>query len=339
MNFKLPDFKSSLQGLGLQLTQARPEILLASGLISMAVATVIACTKTEECKKAVQECKDEVAKIDATLPKPEEPSALEGATGAAVIKPSNNFIKQYKIEKGRLYCGAYGRFLYKMVKIYGVAALLWFGGSGMVIGGHIDLRHTERALASQILAGTKAFADYRGRVKDAIGEENEQKIFMGAQTGDIVVKEIDEKTGEEKYVSKKADEFISQPGSIFAINFVEENVDFKWRAFPEDVLDDRIKMINQDFEWGLTRGYSGIEILRKLGITEEGLGNDDEKLKMWRMNGISGNPHKVPDKEMRKLKVTRLKGYQKRFDPQKNMDVWVPCLRLDFNFYPLDGLI
>lgn len=329
-NVKNNKFTGFMQGLGAKMYQSRPEIMMAIGGVSLLIGTIVLCTKTEKGKQAIAEYKEDLQKIDNRLKLPEPSDGID-------VLPET--VEANKMEKGRRYLTVTGIFLYKMLKIYGVPALLWAGGMSLMVGGHTDLKKRNKALASQIIAGTKALTDYRARVKASVGDEAEEKIFMGAQPGKVTVLEKDEKTGEEKYVSKKADEFVANPGSIFAVNFVEENVDFKWRAFPEEVLDERIRQINQNFEWGLCRALSGMEILRQLGFTEDGLGYDDEKLKMLLINGISANGRKVQDPEMRKLKVTRLNGYQKRYDPNKEADVWVPCTRLDFNFYPLEGKI
>ena len=75
-----------------------------------------------------------------------------------------------------------------------------------------------------------------------------------------------------------------------------------------------------------------------LGFNENALG-EDESLDALLHYGISGNARKVPDPEMRKLKVTKLRGYQERWDNESQSMVYVPCLRIDFNFYPLEGKI
>jgi hypothetical protein len=110
------------------------------------------------------------------------------------------------------------------------------------------------------------------------------------------------------------------------------------------MFDRRVDEINAKLDTGEYRAFNGIDIFRKLGFNENALGFGDseeveERLQKLLTYGISGNARKVPDPEMRKLKVTRLKGYQKRFDVARNIDIFVPCTRYDFNFYPLEGKI
>ena len=107
-------------------------------------------------------------------------------------------------------------------------------------------------------------------------------------------------------------------------------------------IDTLINEINQKLETGWFRAFNAIDILRMLGFNENALTervDDDETMQKMLMYGISGNARKVPDPEMRKLKVTKLRGYKKVWDVARNMEVYEPCMRLDFNFYPLEGKI
>ena len=206
-------------------------------------------------------------------------------------------------------------------------------------GGHQKRHKQYKNAVAELIATRNMFNDYRARNAAVIGAEAEERIFMGAQQEKIKVLEKDPETGEEKIVTKKADVFYAQPGSIFARNFTEETSDaFEVRSFADEYLEDRIRSINYKLECGMSRAYTGLEILRMLGFNENALG-DGDGIDILLRNGISANPRKVTDPEMRKLKVTKLRGYQKKWDVAREMEVFVPCLRLDFNFYPLEGMI
>lgn len=320
------NFKGMLQGIGMKITQARPEIMLVSGILSVLGGTILACTKTEKAKKAVKDTKEQVQKVEQNLNVDEDGLAPET-------------IKQLKIERGRNYVKIYSHTAYEFIKLYGIPALFWLGGMGMICGGHGELRRLNKGLTADILASGQLFKEYRERVAKAVGEEVEQKIFMGAQEGMVNVLEKDEETGEEKIVQKQADIFYAQPGSMFARNFTPETSDeFDIRYFAENIIDSRVDQINKHLELGLVRAYNGMDILRQLGFNENALG-EDESVDQLLKYGISGNARKVPDPEMRKLKVTKLRGYQKRWDEVHKCEIYVECLRLDFNFYPLEGKI
>ena len=323
MNFKKlvckDSWKGALSTVGMKLTAAKPEILLITGTISVLGGTVYACTKGEQLKTALERHHNRQETVKNVHFENDE--------------------KTEKIEKGKAYAENYARLFYELLKIYGIPALLWFGGMGMIFGSHGTLRKTNKHLIADGVAAKKLFDEYRGRVAKAVGEDVEEKIFMGAQEGMVNVLEKNEETGEEKIVKKKVDVFYAQPGSIFARNYTEETSDaFDIRSFADYYLDTRINEVNAKLESGVARAYSGVDILRMLGYNENALG-EDEMIDALMRNGISGNARKVPDPEMRKLKVTRLRGYQKKWDVARNMEIYVPCLRLDFNFYPLEGKI
>ncbi len=318
--FKNGIWKGDLRAIGFRIGQAKPEIMLIGGIVSVLGGTIYACTKTDKAKKEIADYKEanETTK-NLVLPNADE--------------------KQQKIEKGKCYVKNTGIFLYRMAKIYGIPALLWFGGIGLIVGAHGELRKINKHLVAEAIGTSNLFKQYRDRVAEAVGQEVEQKIFLGAQEGTVPVVEIDEKTKEEKIVEKKADIFYAQPGSRFARNFTEQTSDcFDRRDFAERYLDARINQINIQLEGGRYRYFNGVDVLRALGFNENALG-EDEEIDALRAVGISGNGRKVPDPEMRKLKVTRLRGYEKVWDVVRGCEVYRPCLRLDFNFYPLEGMV
>ena len=318
--FKNGNFRGDLRVLGFRIGQAKPEIMLVAGIASVLGGTIYACTKTEAAKKEITEYKeanDRTKHLDI-------PNVPE---------------KQKQIIKGKSYIHNAGIFAYKMLKVYGIPALMWFGGMGLIVGSHGELRKINKHLVAEAVGTSTLFREYRERVAKAVGEEVEQKIYMGAQEGMVKVVEIDEKTQKEKIVEKKADIFYAQPGSPYARNFTETTSDcFDRRDFAERYLDARINQINIQIEGGKYRYMDGAEILRVLGFNENALGTSEE-LEALREVGISGNGRKVQDPEMRKLKVTRLRGYEEVWDTVRGCYVYRPCLRLDFNFYPLKGMV
>lgn len=322
--------KNTMRGLGMKAVAVRPEVMLIVGIVAVAAGTIDACLQTEKAKKVIKETKEETQKIEQTL-KLEVPEGVE-------VMPET--VKQLKMERGRQYLRTYTHTTYEMIKLYGVPALLWFGGMGMIVAGHHEVRSIARGLAADIVTGNKFLEAYRARVAKAVGPETEQKIYQGVQEGMVRVVEEDPETGEKKIVEKQANIFLDQPGSMFALNFTNETSDaFDIRSHAEYLLQNRIDLINGDLETGWMRAYSALDICRKLGFNENAFGDNDELLHKFMTYGISGNARKVPDPEMRKLKVTQLTGYQKRWDVQHNMEVYEPCIRLDFNFYPLEGKI
>lgn len=334
MNLKGINFKDIFHGFGMKVAEAKPEIMLVSGIVSVLIGTVYACTKTPKAKEVIEETKKQAADVEAAL-------TIDIPEGVEIAPET---VKQLKIERGRNFVKIYGTMMYRFIKLYGLPALLWFGGMGMICGGHGTLRRRNMALVGDVIAGNELMKQYRERVAKAVGDEVEQKIFHGVQEGMVNVVEIDEK-GNEKLVQKKADVFVANPGSPFARNFTPETSDeFDIRYFAEQIVDSRIDGINKKLDVGMARAYSAMDILRMIGFNENAFNepngvDEDKMMDMLLRYGISGNARKVPDPEMRKLKVTKLKGYQKTWDVENNCEVYKECLRLDFNFYPLEGKI
>lgn len=310
-NFKVAEMKFD---------EIKPEVMLAGGIIGVLVGTILACRQTAKAKKALEEHKEAVEGIE-----------FEHTVDETLSEEAK---KQAKIVKGRKYVNEYAHLSYEMVKIYGVAAFLWLGGMGMIVGSHAEMVGRNRALLAKSVAIQKLFDEYRSRNVEKIGADEEQKLFMGAREETIQVLEKDPETGEEKLIEKKGDVFYAQPGSIYARNFTESTSDaFDIRSFADRYLESRTQAINVDLDIGVKRFYSAAEILRMLGYNEDQLSDDLLEV------GISGNARLVPDPEMRKLKVTRMTGYERKYDHTRDCFVYVPCLRLDFNFYPLKGKI
>lgn len=322
----------AMNTLGMKFNEVKPELMLVTGAISLFIGTIEACRKTKECEKVIENARNDFKNVDEQLKLPDPESGIE-------VLPET--IKQNKVEKGRQYVKICAKTAYDLIKIYGIPALFWFGGMGFVIGDHSTLRKDNKRFIAQIFASTQALNEYRNRVSKAVGPEIEEKIFQGVQEGMVNVLETNDETGEKQIVQKKVDEFYAQPGSIFARNFTPSTTDLMYRASQaqyDEYLESRIEKINLDLSTGYLRAMTGMDILRRLGFDENALGSGDE-LEALLTNGISANARLVPDPSMRELKVTKLRGYEKKWDVARDMEVWEPCLRLDFNFYPLSGRI
>ena len=323
--FKSGAWKGTAKVVGRKVIETRPEIMLVVGGVSLLAGTVYACVKTPQAKEV----------IDATKKLIEAEENLDNVISGNEENDAKKVLtKEEKIQKGRKYFKIYAKSGFKIARLYAVPGLLWFGGIASICGAHGELRMRNTRLLANSVALKQLFNEYRGRVSDAVGAETENKIFLGAQEGMVEVIEQDEKTGKEKLVQKKADVFVAQPGSIFARNFTKATCDaFDIRSYADYFLDSRIENINRNLELGVVKFYSGAEIMRILGFNETEL--DDNFIEC----GISGNARKVQDPGMCKLKVNRLQGYEKVWDEERGTFIYRPCLRLDFNFYPLKGTI
>lgn len=319
--FKTGAWKETAKVVGRRIVEVRPEIMLITGGISLLAGTIYACVKTVEAKPVIDAAKD-LIEAEENLDK--------------ICDDSTNTVptREEKIKRGKKYFRIYAKAGYKILRVYAVPALLWGGGATCIFLAHKELRVRNTGLIANLMAQQQLFSEYRKRNAEAIGEEAEKKIFMGAQEGTVTVIEKDPVTGEEKIVQKNADIFVAQGGSIFARNFTASTSDaFDIRSYADYFLDSRVESINLDLKLGQVKFLSGADILRRLGFNEDQI--DENMID----NGISGNARKVLDPEMRQLKVTRMQGYEKNWDVDRNDWIYKECLRLDFNFYPLKGMV
>ena len=320
--------KALLHDASYKVNEVKPEIFLISGGLSLLAGTILACYKTEKAKAVLAAHKEDVKEAE------NDANTLKLSAGN-----DEKALKQAKFEAGKAQVKLFILLIYKLFGVYGVPALLWLAGFGLITDGHFELRRREAALASQLAATTKLMNDYRSRNAQIMGPETEQRVFQGAEEKMIDVLETDPETGKETLVQKPATVFLHQPGSIFARNFTESTSDcFDIDYFAEKRLMARIEAMQLRLDTGSPRCYTGLDIYKALGFDENALG-EDEFYDALRENGISGNARKVPDPEMRKIKCTILDGYEERYNEQTRRFYYVPCKRLDWNFYPLKGRV
>lgn len=290
--------------------QARPEILLGVGLVSVVVATVVACVRTKDAEPVIDNCKEKIEELDFVKNSPltDEPPTFKE------------------------YFNVYRKTAWKLIKIYAVPAAVMTGGFLCIIGSHADMRHRNARLLADLVATQTLFRDYRERVKAAIGEENEQKIFMGAETGEILIDKVDESTGELSKGKANGTLFAHQAGSMYARNFTNEtSTEYDCRSYADTFLDLKIKHLN----WLLTTVpfITLNEVYDELGF-KNGYGKCPEGMV------VGWCAHPKIDRGDRYIAVERLMGYQPVYDEiTGEVRDYKECLRLDFNCYPLEGLI
>ena len=286
--------------------QIKPEIGLAIGIIGVASGTIVACTKTKEAVDTIETTKGELHDI--------KKNAEEGSREALVE-----------------YSRVYGRFLYKMIKIYGVSILLWAGGMGSIIGSHADLRKQNTNLILDSVSFKKLFDEYRQRVANEIGKEKEEKLYFDISEDEVEVLEMNPDTGTTKITRKKADVFKSQAGSKFARNFSPRtSYACDTRTYTDYFLEAHIKILNNRLKTvpfiTINDVYDELEMKPEYGRCEAGLD--------WGWVWDPSNPNGPNE-----IIIEHLKGWEEIYDDRENRSYYVPCLRIDFNCMPLRGLI
>lgn len=286
--------------------QSRPEIGLVFGCLSILAGTVLACTKTKQAVDAYQTMKNEKDDID-----------TENEDTRKIVED---------------YARVYGRFVYKIVKIYGLSALLWIAGMSSVVGSHVDLRKQNTNLLLDSVAFKKIVEEYRDRVAKELGEDRERQLYFGAKEDEIEVIETNPETGATKVTRKKANVLNgANGGSKFARNFsARTSYEFDIRSYADYFLENRIKILNNRLR--LVPFLTINDVYDELGMKPE-YGRCEEGLD-W---GWVWNPMD-PDGP-NEIVIERLSGWEEVYDERENKTYYAPCLRIDFNCKPLRGLI
>ncbi len=138
------------------------------------------------------------------------------------MKKNNTEIAEVKnadeVDKKAL-AKAYIRAAGRMAKLYAPTAIAYGVSVGCLAGSYSNMKKNNTALVAAASGIANTLASYRQRVKDAIGEEAENKIFRGDHKEKVEV--VDEKTGEVK--EEKVTKPTIDPDSSISVLFAEDN--------------------------------------------------------------------------------------------------------------------
>lgn len=186
----------------LQVSKRSPEIFVGVGIASGIGATIFACKATLR----VGEVMDNYNKTMENI------NFLKSEAEAG--RPHDNYdVEEAKKEKFI----ATIQMLAKLGKLYAPAIALGTASIGFVLGGHHILAKRNAALSISYAALQKAYDEYRGRVREVVGEEKELDIFKG-----IRAIEIEEKNEKGKTVKKQTNE-LGSPASPYTRIFDESS--------------------------------------------------------------------------------------------------------------------
>ena len=183
----------------------KAQILIGAGIVGNTVATVIACKKTLTAKDIVKDhkerrnevdeakeiCKREIKIYDISVGKE------KGGKYYTDQKPcsTSDYLKYTKyLEKDskKELAKVYGFTGLKFAKHYAIPAVLYLASNIAIAVGAGILTKQVAGLTTSLAAVTTAYSDYRERVKKAIGEEAENRIFTNEQVKVNKYKDVDE---------------------------------------------------------------------------------------------------------------------------------------------------
>ncbi len=180
--------------------KSSPGVLLGLGIVGMVGSTVLACRATLKMDQVVEEAK---GKLD-TAKTLEHPEYSE--------RDRSRDISLIYFQSG-----------VKVARLYAPAIIIGGLSIAALTGSHRILSNRNAALTAAYTALERGFAEYRARVVDKYGEDEDRNLRYGSQQVQIE----DPKTGKKKTVTRVAD---GVP-SIYARFFDDSSV--SWSKEPE----------------------------------------------------------------------------------------------------------
>lgn len=294
---------------GFKVREVRPEIMLGVGAVSVLAGTILACVKTRKAEPVMANLEERKEELDYIRQNPQ-----------AEEKPG---VQEY--------VRVYAKHGFELVKIYALPAALWCGGMACIFGSHGEMRTRNAKLLANTVALGKMFNEYRALVREKIGEEAERELYFNAEEEDIEIETTDPETGEKTTKKTRGRVFRDQPGSMWARNITARTSnEFDVRSYFDNFIDARVSGLNSRLR--LEPFITINDVYDEFGL-KPGEGRCPEGMTVgwvW---------HPKVDRGDREIKIERLEGWEEVYDPITGLTKMQPCLRLDFNCYPLEGLI
>jgi hypothetical protein len=105
----------------------------------------------------------------------------------------------------------YGYGIARITKLYGPAILVTGVSIASLTGSHVEMTRRNKALAATVVSITKAYEEYRSRVREEIGEDKERDIYYGVTEQTIV----DENGKKQKVLEPSAAKGMPSPYARF----------------------------------------------------------------------------------------------------------------------------
>lgn len=185
-----------------------PELLLGGGLMSMVAGTIVACERTTKAEDILNETRQRLHKV----------------REAETQKEELNYTEQ---DKCRDLTIIYGQTCLNFAKLYWFAATLECLGIACILGSYGIMHGRNVALTAAYTALETSYSQYRHRVREKLGDNEDTYFRTGLAPRVIELTEKDE-DGKEKIVTTEQKVFDPDNAgvSVFARWFDESNPEF-----------------------------------------------------------------------------------------------------------------
>lgn len=155
-----------------------PHIFFAAGVVGVIGGAVLASRATLKLEETLDEIKED---IDAVK---------DMSIRAGLQDPGYTEQDHYK-DLGYVY----GKSAIAVVKLYGPSVLVGVVSIAALTGSHIQLTRRNTALTVTLAGISKAFDEYRGRVRKEVGEPREKELYQNIEVvehkGEQIIRKID----------------------------------------------------------------------------------------------------------------------------------------------------
>lgn len=182
-----------------------PHIFFVGGVIGIVGGTILACRATLKLEETLDTIKTDVDGIK---------ELGDSLKTSKVPYSQKNYVKDLGV--------VYGKSARSLGRLYGPSIVVGIVSVSALTGSHIQLTRRNTALTATIAAISKAYDDYRIRVKNEVGTERELEIYRAITNQEI------ENESKKKEIVKVTD---PNGWSPYARMFEESNIN--WHKIPE----------------------------------------------------------------------------------------------------------
>jgi hypothetical protein len=146
----------------LQMKKNSPHLFFAGGLVGNVASTYLACRATLKLPVTMEKIKHDIQTVKERKESPQLVAGLDREY------TERDYIHDLTY--------VYGQSAKALVKLYGPAAILGVASTGALTGSHLQMTRRNSALTATAAALSKAYDDYRERVRAEVGEEKELEL-------------------------------------------------------------------------------------------------------------------------------------------------------------------
>ena len=199
MNYIPQSITRNIGNLVLSTKKNSPHIFFIGGIAGVITSTVLACKATLKLEETVDDIRDDISTVN------------EGFEKNIIDQSARNKHLIHIYVKGGL----------KLGRLYGPSIAIGTASIAALTGSHVQLTRRNSALTATLTLVSRAFDDYRDRVREELGEEKELDVYYGAKEETL---EIDGKKTKVKTLDPNA---LSQYARFF------DECSTRWTKDPE----------------------------------------------------------------------------------------------------------